>query len=55
MPRIPRTKAAPTPVVPESERPVQSREEVDEWVKEFGDLEDDPGYRELFGDEMMEE
>jgi predicted RNA-binding protein with PIN domain len=49
-------KAQPAPAAAsESERPVQSREEVDEWVREFGDLEDDPGYRELFGDEMMEE
>jgi uncharacterized protein len=48
-------KAETNPVAPESERPVQSREEVDEWVREFGDLEDDPGYRELFGNDMMEE
>src|SRR5262249_37811832 len=48
-------KAQPIPAPAENERPTPSREEVAEWLKEFGDLEDDPGYRELFGDEMMEE
>ncbi len=43
------------PAVQESERPVPSREEVDEWVKEFADLENDPGYRELFGDDTLGE
>jgi predicted RNA-binding protein with PIN domain len=30
------------------ERPTPSREEVRHWLEEFGDLADDPGFREVF-------
>lgn len=43
------------PAAPDSERPAMTRGEVDAWVREFGGLEDDPGYRELFGGDMLEE
>ena len=45
-----RPKDEPKRAVPESERPAMTSQEIDDWVKEFGDLEADPGYRELFGD-----
>ncbi len=42
-------RKTPRPVrPPEPERPLPSREEVRHWLAEFGDLADDPDFREVF-------
>ncbi len=38
----------PCPMPPPGAAPGMSREEVRRWLEEFGDLADDPGFRELF-------
>jgi predicted RNA-binding protein with PIN domain len=37
-----------SPRVSDPERPAPTRDEVRHWLAEFGDLADDPGYREVF-------
>jgi predicted RNA-binding protein with PIN domain len=43
----PRRSLAPRPSR-ETERPMPSRAEVEHWLAEFGDLADDPAFREVF-------
>lgn len=43
-----RTKAVHTRRSTDSERATLSREEVRQWLEEFGNLADDPGFREVF-------
>jgi hypothetical protein len=45
----------PPPADGDGERPTPSRDEVDEWSRTFGDLDDDPAYRELFGPDEFDD
>jgi predicted RNA-binding protein with PIN domain len=49
----PEPSASPCPAT-EAERPALSPEEIAAWQKEFGDLDSDAGFKELFGPDFEE-
>jgi hypothetical protein len=48
-------QSAPVRPVREAERPAMTAEEIAEWEKEFGDLDSDAGFKELFGPDFEEQ